>query len=98
MKMLVNNPLGLQELIEIGDGGFYFDNSLVVWDERIDGALPDITLGGMVRVADSLIFNKELFDGQPVTVEIAPGFKPDPTKQELLDEIRILMAKIEALK
>jgi hypothetical protein len=50
MKLLVNDPAGAQELIEIGVGGAYFDPDRVLWDERIDGTLTEITLGGMVRV------------------------------------------------
>ena len=58
--MLVNTPLGLQQLIEIEDGGSYFDSSLVVWDERADGTLPLITLGGMKRVGNELVFDEQL--------------------------------------
>lgn len=50
MKLLVNNPAGVQEIIEIGEGGAYFDPERVLWDEAIDGPLPEITLGGMVRI------------------------------------------------
>ena len=51
MRILVNNPAGIQEIIEIGDGGAYFDPERVLWHEAIDGPLPEITLGGMVRIA-----------------------------------------------
>lgn len=49
-RLLVNAPSGNQELILIDWTGGYFDASRVVWDERTDGPLPDITIGGMVRV------------------------------------------------
>lgn len=49
-KLLIVNPAGAQEVIEIGRGGAYFDLSKVLWDERIDGPLPDVTIGGMVRI------------------------------------------------
>lgn len=62
MKLLVNAPTGRQELIEIGDGGGYFDSDRVLWDERNDGDLSEITLGGMVRVVVST-------PGQPVVLE-----------------------------
>lgn len=52
-RLLVNAPSGLQEVIEIGEGGGYFDESRVLWDERADGPLPDITLGGMTRIDGS---------------------------------------------
>lgn len=59
-KLLVNAPSGAQELIEVGEGGGYFDPARVVWDERADGPLPAITLGGMVRSGDSLMLDSAL--------------------------------------
>ena len=49
-KLLIVSPAGVQEVIEIGRGGAYFDLSKVLWDERIDGPLPDVTIGGAVRI------------------------------------------------
>lgn len=40
MKLVVNAPTGKGEVIEIGEGGGYFDQSRVVWDEREDGPVP----------------------------------------------------------
>ena len=55
-KLLVNSPSGEQRLIEIDDSGWYFDESLVIWDSRADGDLPeDIELGKMVREGNQLI-------------------------------------------
>lgn len=54
MKLLVNAPSGKQEIIEVSEGGGYFDPARVLWDERVDGPLPEITLGAMVRVVDAL--------------------------------------------
>lgn len=58
MKLLVNAPTGQQEIITVGDGGGYFDLSRVLWDEREDGSMPEITLGGMVRAGSTLEFNQ----------------------------------------
>ena len=58
MKLLVNTPGGVQEIIEIGHGGGYFDLACVLWDERKDGPLPAITLGGMVRIGNALNFSQ----------------------------------------
>jgi hypothetical protein len=55
MKLLVNKPSGKQAIIYIADGGEYFDTSGVVWDERTDGVLPEITLGKMQRVNNQLV-------------------------------------------
>ena len=57
MRLLVNTPQGFQEIIEVGKGGGYFDAARVLWDERIDGVMPEITLGAMVRSASGLVFD-----------------------------------------
>ncbi|WP_232834332.1 DUF4376 domain-containing protein [Rhodoferax ferrireducens] len=57
MKLLVNAPFGRQELIEVGEGGGYFDPARVLWDERVDGPLPETTMGGMVRVGGALVLD-----------------------------------------
>lgn len=62
MKLLVNAPSGKQEVIEVGEGGGYFDPSRVLWDEREDGPLPEITLGGMVRNGGALEFSQDRMD------------------------------------
>ncbi len=63
-KLLVNNPANEQEVIEVGPGGGYFDESRVLWDERKHGDLPAIQLGGMVAtdVAEPVLDDA----GQPV--------------------------------
>ena len=53
-KLLVNQPSGKQEIIEITESGGYFDLSRVIWDERTDGTLPAVTLGKMQRNGDQL--------------------------------------------
>ncbi|MCB1949128.1 DUF4376 domain-containing protein [Nitrosomonas sp.] len=53
--LLVNAPSGRQEIIEIGSTGNYFDIASVIWDERIDGAMPAVTLGKMERSGSNLI-------------------------------------------
>ena len=55
IKILVNTPSGTQEIIDVGNGGGYFDSARVLWDERQDGPLPAITLGGMKRVDGALV-------------------------------------------
>lgn len=61
-KLLVNAPSGAQEIIEVGEGGGYFDIARVLWDEREDGPLPQITLGGMVRSGAELVFSQSRMD------------------------------------
>jgi hypothetical protein len=62
MKILVNNPQGQQEIIEVLEGGMYFDAGRVLWDELIDGPMPEVTLGGMVRDGACLVFDQAKFD------------------------------------
>jgi len=54
-KLLVNQPSGRQVIAEIAETGAYYDHARVIWDERIDGALPEITLGKMQRVNNQLV-------------------------------------------
>lgn len=61
-KLLINAPTGAQEVIDIGQGGGYFDPARVLWDERIDGPLPAITLGGMARTGNDLAFSQARMD------------------------------------
>lgn len=62
MKLLVNTPQNTQEILEIDVSGGYFDNTRIVWDERIDGILPEITLGAMVRENNKLVFSQSKLD------------------------------------
>ena len=59
-KLLVNTPSGAQEIITVGEGGGYFDEARVLWDERVDGVLPEIIIGAMKRVGDVLIYDAAL--------------------------------------
>ena len=60
-KLLVESPDGNQQVVEVTETGGYFDKSRILWDERIDGELPPVTLGAMKRIGDSLIVdNAEL--------------------------------------
>jgi hypothetical protein len=47
-KLLVLNPQGKQEIVEVEESGGYYDDSKVIWDERKHGPLPSVTLGAMV--------------------------------------------------
>ena len=95
MKLLVNTPNDLQELIEVGEGGGYFDVSRVLWDERIDGAIPDVTVGGMVRQGNQLVFDSQLFADYEAKLAAAVA-PPAPTKEQLMAELAALTSKIQA--
>ena len=62
-KLLVINPQEIQQLIEVGQGGGYFDPSRVLWDEREDtGEIDPAKVGGYSRVDDELVYSQEDFD------------------------------------
>ena len=96
MKLLVNAPSGQQELITISEGGGYFDQSRVLWDERTDGQIPAITVGGMKRNGNSLEFDQQLLDAH--NASLALQITPAPTKEQLMAELAALTAKIQALE
>lgn len=70
--LLVDAPSGAQERIEVGDGGGYFDPSLIVWNVAVDGPLPSITLGGMVRNGSALVFSQTRMDQHTAAIRFVP--------------------------
>ena len=87
MRLLVDTPIGRQEVIEVGAGGGYFDPSRVLWDERVDGPLPDMILGGMVRVRDALMFNQARMD------EHVAAMRPPVPSQVTMRQARLALLK-----
>ncbi len=65
-KLLIVRPDDSeQELIEVEQSGRYFDNSRVLWDERVDGIFPPAlipSLGGIERSGDILSVNQTAAD------------------------------------
>lgn len=96
-KLLVNAPSGVQELIEIGEGGGYFDASRVLWDERTGGSLPSITVGGMVRQGNQLVFDSQLFADYQTKLAVI-NTPATPTKEELLVKLQEIQTQIQALE
>ncbi len=60
-KLLINPPSGAQEIVEVDASGGYFDTTRVLWDERTDGPILTITLGGMKRVGNVLEYDASLY-------------------------------------
>ena len=86
-KLLVNAPTGEQLEIEVGEGGGYFDDSRVLWDERKDGPLPQVTINGMEKVGDQLVFNQAKLDAY------VPPKPPKPSKTREQLAVDALLAK-----
>ena len=75
-KLLIENLKGNQELIEVGQGGRYFDESKVLWDERKNGKWDtswNSQIGGLVPVGDgkskSFNFDQSLKDAQDARLQ-----------------------------
>jgi len=60
-KLLVTHPSGLQEVIEVGPGGDFYDPSRVDWDDRIHGTLPveKNEVGGWKRQGGVLVLDHD---------------------------------------
>ena len=69
MRILVNTPSGRQSIEHIEATGDYFDKSRVLWDERVDGPLPEVTLGGMVRAGQRLAFSQSRMNQEPPPIQ-----------------------------
>lgn len=54
-KLLVQTDDSTQEIINVEETGSYYDETKILWDERIDGELPSVTLGAMKRIGNNLI-------------------------------------------
>lgn len=82
-KLLVNHPSGEQMLITVDATGSYFDRSKVLWDELVDGELPEnIELGKMQRIGGNLIKAETMLSAHaeavaartfPIEIPMAPA-------------------------
>lgn len=60
-KILYNDPSGEQRLESFGKNGSVSDEMVVLWDERVDGTIPDKAVplvGGLVRSGKNLEFSQ----------------------------------------
>lgn len=90
-SILVDAPSGAQELITIGVGGGYFDSARVLWDDRTDGPLPIITLGGMVKVDAELVFSQSRLD------EHIKALIPPPPQSVSMRQARLQLLALGSL-
>lgn len=59
-KLLVIRPDGTRDIVPIEDSGSYYDQSKVVWDERIDGKMPADACPNMRKVNGKLVVDEAL--------------------------------------
>ena len=69
-RLLINRQDGDQVIEVVRTGGRYNDQSAVIWDERTDGPLPAITLGGMVRSGNTLSFDQIRKDQHDASISL----------------------------
>jgi len=84
MKILVNLPNGLQEIIHVGEGGDYSDQSAIEWHEGRDGLMPFVTPGKMQRQGNALV---ELPDYLPAHAAALTVKQAQDAKQQRLDSL-----------
>ena len=92
IKLLIDTPPGRQEIIKINPGGGYFDPARVLWDERVDGTLPDnITAGGMIRNGGALEFNQSRLDAHTAAT------RPTVPAEVTMRQARLALASVGLL-
>ena len=85
-KLLINCPLGEQQIIQVGEGGDYYDLNRIEWDERKDGKLPDaITLGKMKRNGKKLDTLPDYLPGHAAFIAAQQAKIEQQTKKAQLD-------------
>ncbi len=93
VKLIIENELGLQEIISIKESGQYFDSSKVIFDERVDGKLSqDIEqkVGGLKRQGKDFSFDLKKFSDQQKFLKD----KQDEEKAKQ-DQVNASIAKIK---
>lgn len=94
IKLLVINPKGEQELTEIDVSGKYYDDSKVIWDERINGQFPPemiAKVGGLSLVGKNLVVDQAKVDAHVAKKE-AEAAKKDALKSAKEDAIAAIKA------
>lgn len=92
-RLLVNSPSGKQDIIHVTETGGYYDQSRVLWDERIDGALPEnIEVGKVQRSGNELINAAEFMPGHVEAIR-----KESVPAEVLMPAARIAMLRAGVL-
>lgn len=95
-KLLIENPQSVQELIEVGAGGGYFDPARVTWDERVNGTFPPALLpevGGLVRSGATLVI-----DGPKKAAHLAAKAAKEAAEQNKILAKEAKKAAIKGMK
>jgi len=71
VKLLVNNPQGEQQILDIHVSGSYFEKERILWDEREDGPMPQKALGNLGGLSRSMVGGKPSLKVSQVKVKAA---------------------------
>lgn len=86
-KLIVNNPQGVQEVLEVGQSGSYFDNDLVIWDERVHGIFSrESELGGLVPL-DEVVVSENPYDPEHPISQVVRRLTFDAVKKSAQDSV-----------
>jgi len=91
-RLLVNSPSGEQKIIEISSTGQYYDSTKVLWDESKDGSMPDVVIGKMQRVGNSLITLSDYIPehASAIYAKQVPDSVPMPAAKQALIEAGLM--------
>ncbi len=70
-KLLVKTPEGEQKIIEIEKTGNYFDQTCIIWDERLHGKLPEKVPTNAQRFWEDILVKDN--NGKQIYEKIAVG-------------------------
>lgn len=87
-KILVDSPMGTQQIIEINRSGEYYEKDRVLWDERHDGPLriEMANVGGYKRQGSSLVFDQSKKDAHDAVKQLELDKKKE--KEDRSNRIR----------
>lgn len=92
-RLLINAPTGKQDIVYVTETGDYYDQTRVLWDERIDGSLPEnIEIGKVLRSGNDLVNSAEFIPGHIEAVR-----KESVPAEVLMPAARIAMLRTGVL-
>lgn len=86
-KILLEYPNGKQEVRQFQNSDEFQTSSTILWDTRVDGAMPDeITLGGMVKVNGVLQVDAQKYTAYQAMVDSETS--AETTKRQQIQTLR----------
>ena len=98
-KLLVEEST-IQKIIEVEKSGGYYDMDKVIWDERVDGELPLIDIGGLEKQGNTLAVNnakKAMHDQALGVIEAKEDATIAKAEAEIITQTEIEAVDIDAM-